>query len=154
MRSSLPLLDDTSPPLRSWAILTLAVWVTRESTWTGRDTARDDAETPKRRKRVEPLIQWRMAGVIAERRYTGRRWSWSGAQEDLLAALEWVDLCARSPEESKRYYQWLWEKTRCDVEALWPYVERLAAELAARTTLDAGTIRRFFAEQALPKDLI
>jgi len=95
------------------------------------------------RRRLEPQIISLFAGVIAERRFTGRRHNWTGAGYDLHEAAGLVLHCVGGnpgPVFTK-YSAWLWETAKERVEGHWPQIEAVAAALLESETMTGQQIR-------------
>jgi len=95
------------------------------------------------RRRLEPRIVAMMAGVIAERRFTGRRRNWAGAESDLHEAQGLALHClgGNTGKAFTKYFAWLFEESREWVEAEWPRIEAVAPALLERETLNGRELR-------------
>lgn len=95
------------------------------------------------RRRLEPRIIGMLAGVIAERRFTGRRHNCAGATHDLHHADDLALRCVGGDPGPvfTKYHAWLWEVAKGWVESQWPQIEAVAAALIEREILTGAEIR-------------
>jgi hypothetical protein len=98
--------------------------------------------TPRRIRQLQASIDTLLAGVIAERRGTGRRQNWAGATSDLNRAVGLADYLNSSSRQVDLYLAWRQQCVRDQVEILWPDIERVAGALLARSNLDGDELRQ------------
>lgn len=127
------------------------VKVRRDFDWTNDYGAREWTI----RRKLEPGIISAYAGVLAEKRYTGRRHNWAGASSDM----QWAAYCILQLEGGGKvadaYARYLRESARRKVETWWPSIERVAAALIERETLKGDDIREaMLGEITLPESLL
>jgi hypothetical protein len=88
------------------------------------------------RRRFEPLILALFAGVLAEKRHTGRRHNWVGASHDMDAVSRLTDYCAGlGNDERRHYFRWMQARAKAIVEFEWPHIEAVANALLLHRTL-------------------
>ena len=112
---------------------------------------RPDVElTLSRARQLQAGIDSLLAGVVADRRGTGRRHNWAGASSDFQQA---VDLASYLNNGSSRqitlYLAWREQCVRDAVEARWSEVERVAQALLSRHALKGDEVRRIVRELPL-----
>jgi ATP-dependent Zn protease len=104
---------------------------------------RPDIElTPTRVQQLQARIDALLAGVIAERRGTGRRHNWTGAASDLHQATDLAGYLNGSIRQLTLYLAWRERCVRDGVESRWPDIERVAEALLIRRTLDGDELTR------------
>src|SRR5947207_72327 len=79
--------------------------------------------------RLEPELISAFAGVIAEKKFTGRRHDWRGAETDMLSADHLIGWLTGSSRQAKKYAEYVWVVAEDLVDSHWPEIESLAAEL-------------------------
>lgn len=96
--------------------------------------------------RLRPSIVELYAGVIAEKRYTGRRYNWRGSEIDLTQAADLVGHIAGSERQAQKLSEYLWVIAEDDVALNWTDIDRVARELLVRKTLSGHAIRKLLLE--------
>lgn len=103
-------------------------------------------------QRLKPGILSGFAGVIAERRFTGRRHDWAGAAYDLHQATDAIDFIVGSERQAQKYHDYLWVVADDAVTNNWPAIEALALGLLARKRMSGRETRSFLvAVDAAPR---
>ncbi len=105
------------------------------------DPAFDSARLSERR--LKPMIIAAFAGVIAEKRFSGRRHNWVGADRDLRIADQLVGYLVGSARQARKYSEYLWVVAEESVELHWTGINELANELLARKTMSGPATRAF-----------
>ena len=82
-----------------------------------------------------------LADPIAQRIYAARSFRNYHASLDYREAVDISEIVNGSSEQAKAWLKWLEIRTRDDMKGLWPIIERLADELLAAETLEAGQIQ-------------
>jgi hypothetical protein len=98
-------------------------------------------------RRLRPFIVELYAGVIAEKRYTGRRYSWRGAGADLEQASDLLGHIVGSERQGQALSEFLWVVAEDEVEWSWRDVERVARALLVHRTLSGAAIRKLLLER-------
>jgi hypothetical protein len=93
-----------------------------------------------------PDIVAKSAGVIAEKRFTGRRHNWVGADTDMRDATKLILRCVGSGREMQKFSDWLWARSESVVERHWSLIAALAEELLHRRSMTGTEIRRFLGQ--------
>jgi len=112
-----------------------------QQSW-GRHFRPDVDLTPRREHQLQASIDTLLAGVIAERRGTGKRHNWTGATSDFHEAVRLASYMNGSNRQVALYLAWREQRVRDDVEHHWPDIERVAEALLARGTIDGAELRR------------
>jgi hypothetical protein len=94
-------------------------------------------------QRLKPMIIAAFAGVIAEKRFSGRGHNWVGADRDLRWASQLVDYLVGSARQAQKYSDYLWVVAEDFVELHWTQIDELANELLARKTMSGPATRAF-----------
>jgi len=108
--------------------------------------------TPGRMQLVQARIDTLLAGVIAERRGTGRRHNWTGGTSDIDSATDLAAYLNGSDRQTELFLRWRRLCVRDKVELHWPEIERLAVTLLARGTLTSDEIRQIVIQQRSKAD--
>jgi hypothetical protein len=98
-------------------------------------------------RRLRPFIVELYAGVIAEKRYTGRRYAWRGSEFDRTQASDLVGHIVGSDRQAQKFLEFLWVVAEDDVDLNWPDIERVAQALLVHRTLSGAAIRRLLLER-------
>ena len=94
-------------------------------------------------RRLRPDIILRYAGVLAEKKYTGRRHNWAGASHDLETAGMAIDYVTGSERQAQKYSAYLWVVAEDAVDMHWPEIQELAQELLVRKTMTGREVKAF-----------
>jgi len=111
----------------------------------------EDGRDPRDvRRRLEPHILAAWAGVLAERKYDGRRHNWDGARIDLEDIAEMVHFCVKGERQERKYGEFLRVEAEDLVAFVWPQVEAVTAALLSHRTLRRPAILEAMRGSALP----
>jgi len=111
------------------------------------DSESDDSRLVERRLKPEVLSLF--AGVLAEKRYTGRRHNWTGATTDMWSAADLIDKLVGSPRQAEKYSAYLWVVAEDAVALHWPQIEEFAQELLVRKSMTGREARALLQAQRL-----
>jgi hypothetical protein len=103
------------------------------------DPAGDDSRLVERR--LKPQVLSLFAGVLAEKRYTGRRHNWTGATTDMWSAADLIDKLVGSPRQAEKYSAYLWVVAEDTVAFHWLPIEEFAQALLVRKTMTGREAR-------------
>lgn len=89
------------------------------------------------------------AGVLAEKRFTGRGHNWVGASTDMHTAADFMSYLSVSERQSRKYSDYLWAVAEDAVDDRWSEIHRLAQELLVRKTMSGRDTKAFLRAGAL-----
>jgi hypothetical protein len=84
---------------------------------------------------LKPRILEGFAGVLAEKRLTGRRHNWVGALHDLEMTADLIMRLTGSERQAQKYSDYLWVVAEDAVALHWPEIGALAEELLVRKSM-------------------
>jgi hypothetical protein len=94
-------------------------------------------------RQLRPRVVECFAGVLAEKRFTGRRHNWLGAESDMRIAVGLVDYITGSPRQAQKYTEYLWVVAEDAVVLHWAEIGELAKELLVRKTMTGHETKAF-----------
>jgi len=105
------------------------------------DPAFDESRIVERQ--LQPQVVECFGGVLAEKRFTGRRHNWAGAASDMWMADRFIGYLTGSARQAQKYSDYLWVVADDLVSFHWPEIGALAGELAMRKTMTGRDVKTF-----------
>jgi hypothetical protein len=114
--------------------------------WYEPEAARNDARV---RRFCEQLAMTGLAGVLAEKRLTGRH-NHKGAGDDYRLVAHWTGPVCYSPAEHQAYIEWLTRRTEALIknDFVWEEIEAVANALLVKESLTARELRSVLRDYA------
>jgi hypothetical protein len=94
-------------------------------------------------RQLRPRVVECFAGVLADKRFNGRRHNWLGATTDMQMAAGFIDYMTGSPRQAQKYTEYLWVVAEEAVALHWAEIGELAAELLVRKTMTGRETKAF-----------
>jgi hypothetical protein len=94
-------------------------------------------------RQLRPRVVEAFAGVLAEKRFSGRGHNWPGASADLEMAENFIDYLTGSPRQAQKLSDYLWVVADDAVRIHWPEIMELAQELLTRQKMTGREIKAF-----------
>ncbi len=94
-------------------------------------------------RRLRPTIVSCFAGVLAEKRFSGRGHNWAGASHDMHIAGDLITYLVGSERQIQEHWDHLWVQANVAVDLHWSEIHELAQELLNRKTMTGRETKAF-----------
>lgn len=94
-------------------------------------------------RQLRPRVLEAFAGILAEKRFSGRNHNWAGASSDLRMAANFIGYLTGSPRQAQKLSDYLWVVADDAVRIHWSEIIELAGALLARRTMTGSEVVAF-----------